>query len=278
MIRYKKSQITIPLEIKVEVLMIALFSLFCILFIGSILQNNQLTHNYFRKDVSLVKNSLLLLPYDMDFVYLDHTIKDGKGKLDRIGFEIDRYYTSTISEVNSQSRADGIKRSYINFYNENFISEGSVLLQSKQRLSFSKNDGKLFVGKSLEEQNKCLGEFDYNTKSIYLNTSKEVYDLIIKLNPAGINFFKYNPSSSILRNSVLIEVLVDSTNNLKTTEVYTSKSRSLGCLLSNDLISEIYYIDDYIIRNFGSDVEYIKIKINQEKINDLRTSLGNNLK
>lgn len=271
MIKFKKSQITIPLEIKVEVVMIVLFSIFCILFIGAILQNNQLTHDYFRKDVSLVKNSLLLLPYDIDFVYSDHTIVDGKSRLDSLGFEIDKYYTSTIAVVNNQFRRDGIKRSYINFYSENSKIKDSTF-EERQTPVFKKRNGNLFISQYNEEHKSCAS-YDIDKKRVFLNTTEEIFSLITLNNK---DILKYDSAESLGTNSLLIEI--NQKDNLLKPEIYSSKENQFACLMYNHLEADIYYIDQYISREFISGVDYVKININKGDINKLVDFLRRNLR
>ena len=117
---------SMPLEIQIEAVLIIMLLLFAASLVSIVLQNTEYYHQYFKKDVSLVQDTLMMMPYDLSYTYEDHT----NGKMSKLGFEIDPYYTSTLSEVNKLVTKNTITRDYIKIFNEKSrIKEKAVIFQ-----------------------------------------------------------------------------------------------------------------------------------------------------
>lgn len=262
----KKSQAGItalPLEIKVEIVMIVLFMIFSLALMASILQNNELVHRYFKKDVSMVQNSMILLPYDVNLLYLDHS----GGKMSKLGFEIDKYFTSTLSE--RLGSKNSIKRHYIHFYNDVVPDNYGTTINKEMPLNFSKSNNVIKVSKQTENKNdikECndVLNLDYDNYQIIVNSNDYVFNTLSMNNKKLI---KYNPNTIPLKNQIYVEILV---NNEKSNEIFmTSKNNSVACNLYYKSDFNIYLIDSYVRNNFLSNyAEYVEFKISKEYFNE----------
>jgi hypothetical protein len=186
----------LPLQAKVELVMIVLVGLAFFIFGAYIMQDQRLAMTYYSKDLSMTINALILVPAiaEMEYKGIPGTISP----LKKFAFDFDRDYTTIEFKTDMGVTSTSMKKHYIHLYNEKIPLIEGANIRDPEALFIQKTLG----GYGLSKQKKEISKKSIENPA-YFRWCKDVLEKI-SFNANEYIYFDYKNmliSESFLANS-----------------------------------------------------------------------------